>query len=155
MQSLWFTRTGGHVMFEASRKLNSLVHLQPTARAPNGKDGKGKEINGEDGEHSILKVPLGTIIRNANGKIVGDLQQEGSFYIAARGGAGGRGNPAFKTDSGELPKVCEHGAKGETMSYTIELKSMAHLGFVSSSRIGFRPISNKKYLCTKAMCLYF
>lgn len=125
--------------------------MQPTARAAHGTDGESKERHGEDGEHRILKVPIGTVIRNENGKIVGDLKQEGSIYVAARGGAGGRGNTAFKTDSDDVPKVCEYGAKGEAISYTIELKSMAHLGFVSSSQFGFCLAFNKT-VCVRPKC---
>lgn len=108
------------------------MHLKGTERAAAGVDGRTQERHGKNAENLILKVPLGTVIRNESGKIVGDLKREGDSFIAARGGAGGKGNPFFKSPTEQMPKLCEYGADGESISYTIELKSMAHLGFVSS-----------------------
>lgn len=59
------------------------------------------------------------------------------MFVAARGGAGGKGNHFFITDSEHAPKVCEYGASGEDISYRIELKSMAHVGLVSIQSIFF------------------
>lgn len=64
------------------------------------------------------------------GKVVGDLDKEGSMFIAARGGAGGKGNHFFCSNIEQTPKVCEYGAKGEDLAYVAELRSMAHLGLV-------------------------
>lgn len=52
------------------------------------------------------------------------------MFVAARGGAGGKGNHFFITDTEQAPKICEYGASGEEMEYTIELRSMAHIGLV-------------------------
>lgn len=76
-------------------------------------------------------MPVGTIIKNAGGKIVGDLNVDGSMFIAARGGAGGKGNHFFASNNEQSPMICEYGAKGEDLPYVTELKSMAHLGLVS------------------------
>lgn len=78
----------------------------------------------------IVKVPVGTIVKSLNGKIVGDLGEEGTMFIAARGGAGGKGNHFFVSNSEQAPQVCEYGARGEELSYITELRSMAHLGLV-------------------------
>lgn len=121
-------------------------------KADDGQDGRSKDRNGKSGEHSIIKVPIGTIVRNANGKVVGDLDKDGSMFIASRGGAGkiyceilkwrdflidefgisgGKGNHFFSSNNEKAPEVCEYGARGEDLAYILELKSMAHLGLVS------------------------
>lgn len=63
--------------------------------------------------------------------MVGDLDKEGAMFVAARGGAGGHGNAFFCSDSEQSPKVAEYGAEGESITYTLEIKSMAHFGLVS------------------------
>lgn len=79
-------------------------------------------------------MPVGTIIRDENGSIVGDLEREGLMFVAARGGAGGKGNHFFITDTEQAPKICEYGANGEKIKYTVEMSSMAHIGLVSVSK---------------------
>lgn len=81
---------GGHVVFEASREVNNLTHVKTLIKADNGENGRTKDRHGKSAEHAIIKVPVGTIIRNSAGKVVGDLDKEGSLFIAARGGAGER-----------------------------------------------------------------
>lgn len=79
----------------------------------------------------LLKVPIGTIIKDKNLQVVGDLNEENAMFVAARGGAGGHGNSFFCSDSEQSPQVAEYGAEGESMAYTLEIKSMAHFGLVS------------------------
>lgn len=81
---------GGHVVFAASYDVNNLSHLKTLIKADDGEAGRNKDRNGKSAEHAIIKVPVGTIVRNANGKVVGDLDKEGSMFVAARGGAGKR-----------------------------------------------------------------
>lgn len=115
---------------EASKHENNLMKLQSILHGEHGEDGRKDNMVGKSGNHLVAKVPIGTIIRNTNGKIVGDLNVEGSLFIAARGGAGGKGNAFFKSNAEQTPKIAEQGAHGENLSYRIELKSMAHLGLV-------------------------
>lgn len=82
------TGNGGHVVLEASYTVNNLYHVPSLAKANDGDDGRNKDRHGKSADHKIIPVPIGTIIRSANGKIVGDLDKEGSMFIAARGGAG-------------------------------------------------------------------
>lgn len=93
--------------------------------------GKNKDCHGKSAEHTVIKVPIGTVIKNENGKVVGDLSREGLMFVAAKGGAGGRGNHFFITDIEQAPEICEYGADGEDLEYSIELKCMAHMGLVS------------------------
>lgn len=78
------------------------------------------------------KVPIGTIIKDKNLQVVGDLDKEDAMFVAARGGAGGHGNSFFCSDSEQSPQVAEYGAEGESLTYTLEIKSMAHFGLVST-----------------------
>lgn len=126
---------GGHVVLQASNDVNNLAHVSSILKAINGTDGLPKDCHGKCAEHLIVKVPVGTIVKSMNGKIVGDLSDEGMMFIAARGGAGGKGNHFFISDSEQAPQVCEYGANGEELSYITELRSMAHLGLVSGISI--------------------
>lgn len=76
------------MVFQASYEVNNLGHVKSLIKAENGIDGRSKDRIGKSGEHSIIKVPIGTIVRNTQGKVVGDLDKDGSMFIAARGGAG-------------------------------------------------------------------
>lgn len=92
--------------------------------------GANKDCHGKNAEHLIIEVPVGTIIRNEHGIVVGDLDREGLLYVAAKGGAGGKGNHYFVSDTEQTPKICEYGAEGESFKYSVEMSSMAHVGLV-------------------------
>jgi GTPase involved in cell partitioning and DNA repair len=77
-----------------------------------------------------VQVPIGTIIKSSTGKVVGDLKDEGTMFVAARGGAGGHGNHFFISDTVQAPKIAECGAQGEDLQYMLEVRSMAHIGLV-------------------------
>lgn len=79
---------GGHVVFKATYSVNNLGLISSQIKADNGQNGRNKDRVGKSADHKVISVPVGTIIRAANGKIVGDLDKEGSMFIAARGGAG-------------------------------------------------------------------
>ena len=89
-----------------------------------------KNCDGKNADHLIIKVPVGTIVRDLDGKVVADLEEEGMMFIAARGGAGGHGNPYFKSETHQTPLISEYGATGESQQYVLEVKSMAHIGLV-------------------------
>jgi Predicted GTPase len=75
---------------------------------------------------------MGTVIkREYDERVVGDLTEEGAMFVAARGGAGGRGNAYFKSDTNQTPMVAEIGGRGECARYIVELKCMADFGLVS------------------------
>lgn len=121
---------GGHVVLQASNGVNNLAHVDSLLKAPNGEKGLSKDCAGKSAEHRIVPVPIGTIVKSNAGRIVGDLDREGTLFIAARGGAGGKGNHFFASNNEQAPQVCEYGASGEDATYVIELQSMAHLGLV-------------------------
>lgn len=99
-------------------------------RAESGEKGFPKDCGGKNARHTIIKVPLGTIVRNPEGDIIADLDEEGMMFIAARGGAGGHGNAFFTSDVNQAPQIAEVGAKGEEKQYLLELRSMANVGLV-------------------------
>jgi GTP-binding protein len=78
----------------------------------------------------FVQVPIGTIIKTSGGKVIGDLKDEGTMFVAARGGAGGHGNHFFISDTVQAPKIAEYGAEGEELQYVLEVRSMAHVGLV-------------------------
>jgi GTP-binding protein len=70
------------------------------------------------------------MFKSLNGEILADLNEEGAVFIAAKGGAGGKGNHYFATDVNQAPEIAEYGADGEELSYTVEIRTIAHVGLV-------------------------
>lgn len=120
-----------YAIYQAKMDMKDLGCIESVIKAENGEKGYSKECFGKNAQHNIVKVPVGTIVRDVNGKILADLDKEGMMFIAARGGAGGHGNAFFKSDTQQTPEICEYGATGENLQYVLEVRSMAHIGLVS------------------------
>ncbi|XP_063918320.1 mitochondrial ribosome-associated GTPase 2 isoform X2 [Zophobas morio] len=127
---------GGHVIFKACVATKDLINVPAVIRAKDGEKGTNKDCHGKNADHCIIDVPVGTVVKNATGKVVGDLTTEGIMFVAARGGAGGKGNHFFVTDTEQAPEVCEYGAVGEELEYTLEIRSMAHVGLIGFPNAG-------------------
>lgn len=122
---------GGHVLFEASFDVTDLSKVPTVIRAEEGEKGQNKDCHGKNGSNEVIKVPVGTVIKTkVDNRVVGDLHENGLMFIGARGGAGGKGNHFFVTDVEQSPEIAEYGASGESMEYTLEVRSMAHIGLV-------------------------
>nr|CAG4638622.1 EOG090X0ACU [Cyclestheria hislopi] len=127
---------GGHVIFKATSNLTSLDHLPTVITAEDGEKGGNKDCNGRNAQHTIFEVPVGTLFRSSDGKILADLDEVDAMFIAARGGSGGKGNHFFASDVNQTPLVAEYGAGGEEFSYTVEIRTIAHVGLVGFPNAG-------------------
>lgn len=127
---------GGHVVLKASMDVKDLTHVLSILKAEPGERGSNKDCNGKNADHFIVNVPIGTVVKNERGKVIADLSEEGLMFVAARGGAGGKGNHFFISDTMQAPEICEYGAKGEQLEYSIELRSMAHIGMIGFPNAG-------------------
>nr|CAG4641903.1 EOG090X0ACU [Eurycercus lamellatus] len=127
---------GGHVTFMATSNKNSLDHIPSIIKANDGVDGRNKNCHGRNASHLTISVPIGTMFKSSDGRIMADLNQEGAVFIAARGGAGGKGNNYFKSDVNQAPEVAEYGGVGEELGYIIEMRTIAHVGLIGLPNAG-------------------
>ncbi|GLV41496.1 uncharacterized protein CBL_06726 [Carabus blaptoides fortunei] len=127
---------GGHVILRASTDVKDLNHISAVLRADFGERGANKDCNGKNAAHKIILVPTGTIVKDIQGTVVADLNVDGTMFVAARGGAGGKGNHFFVTDTEQAPKISEYGAIGEDIEYKLEIRSMAHVGLIGLPNAG-------------------
>ncbi|MCS7149941.1 MAG: GTPase ObgE [Caldimicrobium sp.] len=130
---------GGDVVLLTDPQVHTLYDFyhQVHFYAENGKHGMGKKMKGKDGEDLILRVPVGTLVRDAEtGEILGDLTKPGQTLVVARGGKGGRGNAHFATPTRQAPKFAEKGTPGEERWLILELKLIADVGLVGFPNAG-------------------
>ncbi len=130
---------GGDIYFEADPSLNTLISFRYTQRfkAGNGENGSKKNCTGKNGEDLIIKVPRGTVIRDAetNG-IIADIFNYGEKVLVFKGGKGGRGNARFATATHRSPGFSEMGYKTEERKIRLELKTIADVGLVGFPNVG-------------------
>lgn len=130
---------GGSVYFIADEGVNTLIDFRgkKVFKAEDGEPGAGRQLNGKSGEDQILKVPVGTIIKNAEtGAIIADLTEHDQRVIVAEGGNGGRGNLNFKSSTNQAPRIAQPGLPGVELSIELELKLLADLALVGLPNAG-------------------
>lgn len=130
---------GGSVILIADENINTLIHFRGKKifKAEDGEPGSGRQLNGKDGADSILHVPVGTIIKNAQtGAIVADLKYHNEQVIIAEGGNGGRGNINFKSAVNQAPRVAQPGLEGVELILDLELKLIADLALIGLPNAG-------------------
>lgn len=131
--------SGGSVDIVASRRLNTLYHLQfhREWRAGRGQHGMGSNRSGHNGEDVLIEVPVGSVIRERDsGELLADLTQEGQRVTIAKGGRGGLGNQHFATATRQAPRFAQPGEEGEERILEIELKLIADVGIIGLPNAG-------------------
>jgi GTP-binding protein len=130
---------GGEVVLTADEGLRTLVDFryQRHYKAGRGQHGMGKNMHGRSGDDLVLRVPVGTVVRDAEtGRFIGDLTVNGQELVVARGGRGGRGNARFATMINKAPKMAEKGEPGQELWLSLELKLLADVGLVGLPNAG-------------------
>ncbi len=130
---------GGSVYFQADENLNTLIdfRFKKEHRAQRGENGRSSDQYGAAGEDLVLKVPVGTVIKDSfSENIFGDLTQHGQKILVAKGGKGGLGNIHFKSSINRAPRQFTHGEPGEEFELLLELKLIADIGLVGLPNAG-------------------
>lgn len=130
---------GGSVVLVADPGLTTLLDLkfQPLLRAPRGEHGRGKCQHGKNGEDLTVRVPVGTLVRDADtGEHLADLAAAGASVVAARGGNGGWGNAHYATPTNQAPRRAQPGLPGEDRTLRLELQLLADVGLVGWPNAG-------------------
>lgn len=129
---------GGNILFQADDNLSTLADFRYRRKyeAANGEDGKGKRCFGRNAEDMVIRVPRGTLIKEAeSGRILADISGD-EPQIIARGGKGGWGNTHFATATRQTPRFAKPGVPGEEMDLILELKLLADVGLVGYPNVG-------------------
>lgn len=133
---------GGHgsdIIFKVDEGLHTLLDLryQKLIKGKKGENGRGKNQHGKGAEPVIIKVPQGTVVTDMDtGLIIADLSKKDDQEIIAKGGRGGRGNTAFKTQTNTAPDYSENGEEGEKKNLKVEVKMLADVGLVGLPSVG-------------------
>ncbi len=130
---------GGDVVFRADQNLSTLMDMRykQQYKAKRGRHGQGKDMHGSNGREVEIRVPLGTVIKDAEtGEVLADLTADGQREVVARGGRGGRGNAHFATPTNQAPRHFEEGTPGEEKMLQVELKLIADVGLVGFPNAG-------------------
>ena len=130
---------GGDVFLVATEDMSTLMDFQYQSvfKAENGENGYIKTQHGRCGKDLYLKVPVGTIVKDAEtGKIIADLNEDGKTVLVAKGGRGGRGNACFATPQKRAPQYCEPGESGIERTLELELKLIADVGLLGMPNAG-------------------
>ncbi len=130
---------GGDVIFVADPQLSTLLDFkyQQHHRAQNGEHGRNKDQYGKGGESKIVRVPVGTVVKDVEtGEVIVDIDTPGQTVVVCKGGKGGKGNIHFKTPWNQAPRQSEPGTPGEHKTLRLELKLLADAGLLGFPNVG-------------------
>ena len=130
---------GGNVIFLADENMSTLLDFKFARhfRAQNGENGRGKMQFGKKGEDIIIKVPVGTRVRDLeSGKIIADMNKAGREKIVLHGGRGGKGNARFATPTRQSPRYAQNGQRTKEYEVELELMTIADVGLIGLPNVG-------------------
>ena len=130
---------GGDIYFEVDPDSNTLIDFRyhKKYKAQNGENGSGSNCTGKSGEDLIIKVPIGTVVKEAStGKVIADLSEKGQKELILPGGRGGKGNSHFATSTRQAPHFSQSGEKGIEVEVILELKLLADVGLIGYPNVG-------------------
>jgi GTPase len=130
---------GGSIFVVADVNLNTLIDFRYTRifRAKQGENGRGRDCNGHGAEDIVLRVPIGTVIKDSDtGDIIADLAKDGDRVTLAKGGRGGMGNLNFKSSTNRAPRQFTRGEQGESKHLEMELRVLADVGLLGMPNAG-------------------
>ncbi len=135
---------GGSVYGEGVSDLGALrqFRFQKEFSAEHGRDGRGQFRDGRDGEDCILKLPVGTVVRNLTNGSETNVEKIGERILLAQGGMGGKGNFQFRSSRNTSPTHAQPGTPGERFAFRLELKFIADIGFVGLPNVGKSSLLN-------------
>ena len=148
---------GGDIYFEVDPNANTLIDFRYTKRfkAENCQNGSGSHKFGRSGKDCIVKVPLGTIVKDVEtGKVIVDLSKEGQKELILKGGKGGKGNSHFATSTRQAPRFAIDGEKGKEKEVILELKLLADVGLVGFPNVGKSTILSRVTAATPKIADY-
>ncbi|MBR2080765.1 MAG: GTPase ObgE [Oscillospiraceae bacterium] len=129
---------GGSVILRVDDHLSTLMDFRYKRKyvAPNGEDGRGAHCRGKSGENLVIRVPRGTVVRDAEtGQVIRDMHDNEEFVLC-KGGRGGWGNKHFATPTRQVPRFAKSGLPGESHDVVLELKLLADVGLVGFPNVG-------------------
>ena len=129
---------GGDIIFVADDNLSTLMDFRYKRKytAPDGENGRAKRMSGADGDDLVIRVPRGTVLKEAETDLVVADLTGSEPVVVARGGRGGWGNSHFATPTRQIPKFAKPGLPGEDMHLKLELKVIADVGLIGFPNVG-------------------